>query len=525
MAAADSLLKSGEVSAMIRQGFITSPNSSRSAAATAARLSPKFTSLSSFPSSAAPTYTSPPPPTFTSPKPSTLFEMISREDLSRRRPPLPPSSDDQKRRRLEEWISEILSTEGPSWGPGDVELSVSSSDGFRFSMAVHRQVLARRSRFFAEKLAGIGGALEFPVVVEISECDDVEVYVKVVGMMYCRDLRRRLAGEQVGDVLGLLEVSMDIMFDAGIRACMDYLEVVPWSENDEEKVISVLSQFQLHEPLNRVLQRISVEPSTSSGADAIFFRVMAGVLQAKDQKARREIKALVSGLLREDRDQSKNHGNKIDISRETLYHFCRKCLSSLYLCLSEVANVDEGQWDRRAIMGEVAREADNIQWLVEILINKGMCEEFVTLWADQLELANCHSKIPCMYRYEISGITALLCIAIGKGQILVSKDARISLLRAWLEALYEDFGWMKSACRTFDKKMVEDGLCQMILTLPMAQQQTILLRWFDYFLNKGDDCPNIQRAFEVWWRRAFVRQYAGTQDRSGLQIVVCDKPT
>ncbi|XP_010922477.2 BTB/POZ domain-containing protein At5g60050 [Elaeis guineensis] len=520
MAAAESLLKSGEVSAMIRQGFISSPTSS----AAGARLSPKFSSPSSSPPSlstaaaAAAMHPSPPSSSLPSPKASTLFEMISQEDLSRRVPPPPPSSSEQKRRRLEERISKVLSTEGTRWGPADVELSVSSSDGFRFSMAVHRRVLASRSRFFAEKLEGIVGTLGSPVVVEICECDDVEVYVEAVAMMYCRDLR--LSGKEVGMVLGLLKVSMDIMFDAGVRACLDYLEVVPWSEDEEEKVVSVLSQLQLHELPNGILQRVSVEPSTSSSADTIFFRVLAGVLQAKDEKARREMKALLSGLLREGKDQSKNYGHKIDVSRETLYHFCKKCLNSLHMCLSEAANADEGRRDRGTIMAEIAREADNIQWLVEILINKRMCDEFVTLWADETELASCHSKIPCMYRYEISRITAQLCIAIGKGHLLVSKDARISLLRTWLEALYEDFGWMKRACRIFDKKMVEDGLCQTILTLPMAQQQTILLRWFDCFLNKGDDCPNMQRAFEVWWRRAFVRQYAGNQDLSGLQIAV-----
>ncbi|KAG1337967.1 BTB/POZ domain-containing protein [Cocos nucifera] len=519
MAAAESLLKSGEVSAMIRQGFISSPTSS----AAAARLSPKFTSPSSSPPSlsaaaAAAMYPSPPPSSLPSPKASTLFEMISQEDLSRRGPPPPPSSSEQKRRLLEERISKILSTEGTRWGPADVELSVSSGDGFRFSMAVHRRVLACRSRFFAEKLEGIVGTLGSPVVVEICECDDVEVYVEAVAMMYCRDLR--LAGKEVAMVLGLLKVSTDIMFDAGVRACLDYLEVVPWSEDEEEKVVSVLGQLQLHELPNGILQRVSVEPSTSSSADTIFFRVLAGVLQAKDEKARREMKALLSGLLREGKDQSKKYGNKIDVSRETLYHFCKKCLDSLHMCLSEAANADEGRRDRGTIMAEIAREADNIQWLVEILISKRMCEEFVTLWADETELASCHSKIPCMYRYEISRITAQLCIAIGKGHLLVSKDARISLLRTWLEALYEDFGWMKRACRIFDKKMVEDGLCQTILTLPMAQQQAILLRWFDCFLNKGDDCPNMQRAFEVWWRRAFVRQYAGNQDLSGLQIAV-----
>lgn len=67
-------------------------------------------------------------------------------------------------------------------------------------MEVHRRALAEKSRFFRENLGRKGG------VVEISECDDVEVYVEVVGMMYCGDLRTRLVGEEIGRVLGLLKV-------------------------------------------------------------------------------------------------------------------------------------------------------------------------------------------------------------------------------------------------------------------------------------------------------------------------------
>lgn len=105
---------------------------------------------------------------------------------------------------------------------------------------------------------------------------------------------------------------------------------------------------------------------------------------------------------------------------------------------------------------------------------------------------------------------------------MVPKDIRLTLLSTWLEALYDDFGWMKRASRSIDKKLVEDGLSQTILTLPLGQQQTILLKWFDRFLNKGDDCPNIQGAFEIWWRRAFIRQYTGEQENSELQITVYD---
>lgn len=312
------------------------------------------------------------------------------------------------------------------------------------------------------------------------------------------------------------------MFDAGVVACLEYLEAIPWSEDQEEEVVSVLNHLQLRESVTEVLKRVLVEPSSSSRADAIFSQLLGGVLHAKDEKARRDMKTLICGLLREDTNQDNNNADGLDISRETLYHLCRKCLNSLHFCLSEAANIDESRRDRGNLMGEIAREADNVHWLVEILINKKLAEEFVTLWADQAPLASLHPKIPCMYRYEISRITAQLCIAIGKGEILVSKDARFSLLQTWLEALYSDFAWMKRACRNLNKSMVEDGLCKTILTLPMAQQQTILMRWFDRFLKKGDDCPNLQRAFEVWWRRTFVRRYESGWDRSELQVAICD---
>lgn len=80
-------------------------------------------------------------------------------------------------------------------------------DGFRVCMDVHKNVLAEKSRFFAEKLAIRDKEnREMLHVVEISECDDVEVYVETVVLMYCEDLKRRLLGEDLDKVLALLKV-------------------------------------------------------------------------------------------------------------------------------------------------------------------------------------------------------------------------------------------------------------------------------------------------------------------------------
>jgi hypothetical protein len=318
----------------------------------------------------------------------------------------------------------------------------------------------------------------------------------------------------------LLQVSAAIMFDHGVISCLEYLEAIPWTEDEQEEVISQLGNLQLHDSATEVLLRVSSSPSTASSADDIFTNLLSGVLQAKDDKSRREMKSLLSKLLK---DNAFSDSSKIDVSKDTLYHLCHRCISSLSLCLSEASDTHERP-DRSVLMSEIAREADNIQWIVDILIGKKMGDEFVKIWAEQKELAALHSKVQIIYRYEISRITAQLCIGIGKGHILVPKEIRFSLLSTWLEALYEDFGWMRRACRGVDKKLVEDGLSQTILTLPLFQQQILLLNWFDRFLNKGDDCPNIQKAFEIWWRRAFIRKYSSEPDNSQLQITVFDYP-
>lgn len=310
------------------------------------------------------------------------------------------------------------------------------------------------------------------------------------------------------------------MFELGVMSCLEYLEAIPWSEDEQEEVISQLGRLQLHDSTTEVLLRVSSNPSTATTADDIFMNLLSGVLQAKDDKARREMKSLLSRLLKEN---ALDTSSKLDVSKGTLYNLCHGCISSLVQCLSEASGTGERP-DRGVLMSEIAREADNIQWIVDILVGKKMGDEFVKIWAEQKELAALHSKVPTIYCHEISKITAQLCIGIGRGHILVPKEIRFSLLSTWLEALYEDFGWMRRASRGVDKKLVEDGLSQTILTLPLFQQQTVLLNWFDRFLSKGDDCPNIQKAFEIWWRRAFIRQYSAEPDNSQLQITLIDYP-
>ncbi|KAF6157675.1 hypothetical protein GIB67_037248 [Kingdonia uniflora] len=395
----------------------------------------------------------------------------------------------------------------------DVKLTLSSKDGLSVSMNVHRQILVASSRFFAGKLTDgwSNQQRSLPHIVEILDCDDVEIYIETLRLMYCKDLRRKLMKEDVPKVLGILKVSAAIVFDAGVLSCLEYLEAVPWAEDEEDKVASLLSQLHLQgtgpgEVLKRVSVEVAEEPEEGSSNEEVLSKLLQVVLEGKDEKARREMKGLVSKMLRE--NSSSN-----DLSKESLYSACDGCLQLLRLHFLNAASSDLQH------VKQIARQADNLHWILDIMIDRQMAEDFLKTWADQTDLSEVHSTVPAIHRYEISRVTARLFVAIGKGQLVASKEMRCLLLRTWLGPFYEDFGWMRRASKGLDRHLIEDGLSNTILTLPLACQQEILLSWFDRFLNSGEDCPNIQRGFQVWWRRAFWKRNGEPERHRQLRTV------
>ncbi|KAF3564889.1 hypothetical protein DY000_02012509 [Brassica cretica] len=407
-------------------------------------------------------------------------------------------------------ISNLLMTRSPGNqfndpASSDVKLTLSSKDGISITMCVHRQILVAHSRFFAVKLSDRWSKQQMapsssPYIVEISDCDDVEVYIETLMLMYCRDLRKKMMRHDVSRVLGILKVSAAIGFDAGVLSCLEYLEAAPWSEDEECRIASLLSELHLENVgATEVLRRVSIEASQNNGSnDEVLLNLLHIVLEGKDEKARRDMKTLVSKMLREN-----SSGN--DLRKESLYLACDGCLHKLKRQFLQAAESDLENVD------QIARQADNLHWILDILIDRQIAEDFLVMWSSLSELSDVHGKVPVVHRFEISRVTARIFVGIGKGQILTPKEVRCLLLRNWLTPFYDDFAWMKRASKGLDRYLVEDGLSNTILTLPLAWQQEFFLAWFDRFLN-SNDCPNIQRGFEVWWRRAFWRRKEQSQE-------------
>lgn len=393
-------------------------------------------------------------------------------------------------------------------GTSDLKVILRGKQGFTVKLNAHRSVLVENTRFFAEKLPEQQPCLRS---LEIDDCEDVEIYVETVGLMYCKELKHRLIKQSVSRVLRILKVAEQLGFSACMGSCLEFLEAVPWvGEEEEEKVVSSVLRLQGEGiGVTPILKRVSSD--VSRPAKDTLSHVLELVLKSNEEKGRREMKSIVLKLLRENSSApSSSSSGSFDVCNETIYTSCRSCLESLLFSFRRAAEPEFNDMPtniKDPVVKQIALESDNLTWLLQILADKHTADEFAAMWASQQELASLHPKLPIVTRHHVSCITARMFVGIGRGEVLPSKDTRHLILQTWLQPLINDYSWLQHACRSFDRKVVEEGIGRTILTLPLEDQQVILLGWLSSFLKAGDNCPNLQKAFEVWWRRTFVRPY------------------
>ncbi|KMT08528.1 hypothetical protein BVRB_6g138110 [Beta vulgaris subsp. vulgaris] len=471
----------------------------------------------------------PPPPTAAS---VNKKQSHTNEKKPSQNPPKMTPSDDQKSanngtpasnvpvggertpRNKAENLPKKVSIEFGESGTSDMKVLLFGKHGFSVKLNVHKSVLVDNSIFFAEKLDE-----QEPDVssLQIFDCEDVEIYVETIGLMYSKDMKQRLLKQSVQRVLRILKVAEVVGYGSCIQACLNYLEAAPWvGEEEEEKVVSSILKLQSEGVgVNPVLKRVS--SNVSRPPKDTLSHIVELVLKSNEERGRREMKSIVLKLLRENNSSSDSDSSP-DICYETIYASCRSCLDSLLSHFKRATGPefsDKPMDCQDPIAKQIALEADNLAWLLEILAERQVADEFALMWIRQQELASLHQKLPAMTRYHVSCITARLFVGIGKGELLPSKDIRQMLLQTWLEPLTSDYSWLNHGCRSFDRKVVEEGIGRTILTLPLEDQRSILLSWLGNFLKAGDNCPNLQRAFEVWWRRTFIRPYAEPRVNQG----------
>ncbi|CAL5339091.1 unnamed protein product [Camellia sinensis] len=171
-----------------------------------------------------------------------------------------------------------VSIEFGELGTSDLKVVLLGKQGFAVRLSVHKNVLVEYSSFFADRLLeqppGLPG-------LEIDDCEDVEIYVETVGLMYCKDLKQRLIKQNVSRVLRILkdknyklyeEVGEGVSATVHWALCIPLHEIVAIKVLDLEKcnndLVIVASGAVKHEDLveqvKKLFTKLSSDPTTTS---------------------------------------------------------------------------------------------------------------------------------------------------------------------------------------------------------------------------------------------------------------------
>ncbi|XP_050368332.1 BTB/POZ domain-containing protein At2g13690 [Argentina anserina] len=403
----------------------------------------------------------------------------------------------------------------------DVRLNLRGKRGGGLVLELNSEVLSSNSELFAGLISecrrSSGGSSSSASAsagskmcrIEVPEVENLGVFREAIELMFEveeDDVTKRLLRIGAYRVIDVLEVSAGIMFTKGVLSCLKYLEAVPWTEEEEEKLRNLFTRFKFDETTTRdILARLYLLDSVDSQQN-LSKQLVSSITTCTDLNARHELKLLVKGLLCRSSVYKKDHH---DLNKEDIYAVCRSCVSSLVSLFEEangnISHHKAGKETGKPMIERVSRQVDNINWLLDILLDQQMAEDFVDIWAEQGELLKMHGDTSPMVRYELSRVSAILFVAMGTRKLQCRSESRSGLLQAWFGPMLLDFGWLQRCRKGLDIKSLEEALGQTLLTLPLKQQYTLFMEWFRYFSKHSTDCPNLSKAFQIWWRRSFLR--------------------
>lgn len=297
------------------------------------------------------------------------------------------------------------------------------------------------------------------------------------------------------------------MFTKGVLSCLQYLEAVPWTEEEEEKLRNLFTRFKFDDETTRdILGRLYLHNPEDSQPNVTRHLVWS-ITTCVNANARNELKSLVKGLLCKSSVYEKNH---LDLSKDDLYSVCHSCIDSLISLFEEASDsVNPERLTKKdtnkPMIEHISRQVDNINWLLEIMLDGQIAEDFVDIWSDQHQLLKMHNNASPMVRYELSRVSAVLFVAMATRKLQCRLEARSGLLQAWFSPMLLDFGWLQRCREGLDIKVLQEAMGQTLLTLPLKQQHTLFMEWFHHFSRHGTECPNLSKAFQIWWRRSFLR--------------------
>eukprot|EP00250_Pteridium_aquilinum_P005970 c15976_g1_i1 orf=183-1811(+) len=339
-------------------------------------------------------------------------------------------------------------------------------------------------------------------------------YLLVIQMLYSKDFRGLIS--DVPTALACLPVAAEWLYDECIAACVQYLEAVPWTEDEERKVLEVVTSLQLRESA-QLLARI-VPINTTAVEDMLGGLVYAATHSPSNGAT---VKAFVAKLLHDHASRftvklvlDNAFANSLKIVQDSVEAYSSPNVHGKHDEIDEIEALQRMNLHTASVNGK------HLLWLVERMIELRVADMAVTEWSEQsVFTANLQRAFDDdAWRNVAPSLLALvlrctcrLANAVVTGTILASCQIRKKLVKYWLPVLLVSRGSSSPAAFMLKPlhQELEDVFLRIISTLPLGDAQTLLPQCLSFATRSMEECPHLMAAFNVWFRRAGTMEVSG----------------
>lgn len=332
----------------------------------------------------------------------------------------------------------------------------------------------------------------------------IDDYVTVLKLLYYDDFTAVISSVSIA--ISILPIALELLFEDCVKACVRFIEAVPWTEDEEKIVISLVPMLK-REECDELLARVS--PANVNSSEEMLIELLKVAINNLSNMA--FAKAFVAKLLRD-------YSCKESV-RRVLDRVFLDTLREVKMSLEEYSRPDfrvdnnETEAMQRLHLHTAMKNGRNLLWIIERMIELGVADRAVVEWTNQDSLP---MDLQRAFRDELwrnivpalPGVvlrcTSKLANVVASGSILADRKVRMKLVEDWLPVLRVCKENVSAGMSNYKSLYLEleETFLKITSTLPMSESQMLLKECLSFSTRNVDDCPHLVTAFNTWFRRA-----------------------
>ncbi|KAG6651767.1 BTB/POZ domain-containing protein At1g63850-like isoform X3 [Carya illinoinensis] len=202
----------------------------------------------------------------------------------------------------------------------------------------------------------------------------LQSHLSVLQLLYCSDISNSI--DSASNALDLLPVALELLFEDCVKSCVQFLEAVPWTEDEEKRVLGLIPSLK-EEESKELLDRVS--PGQTDLCEEMLHGLVLSAIHNYPNMA--IVKAFVAKLLRDlsSRDAAKR---VLESAFETSLKVVKESLEE-YSSPDFRGDHNETEAIQRLNLHKAMTNGRHLLWLVERMIELRVADSAVKEWSDQ----------------------------------------------------------------------------------------------------------------------------------------------